>query len=269
MNQQTQIIQTKQSALSVMASRFSVEPAKLHDTLKETVFKGASNEELMALVVVANQYGLNPFTREIYAFPKKGGGIQPVISIDGWLTMMNSHPQFDGIEFEFSGGGADAACTATIYVKGRSKPVRVTEYLDECRRNTEPWNTCPRRMLRHKATIQAARVAFGFSGALEEDGEVVGRVVETVVEGTPAPERKAAEPTKPAPATAELAWQDLERELINAGLTFDQFREWAGAGGHVKEAESLTCFEDVPPDICKRLIRAKSGMIQQIKGGAL
>ena len=159
----------KVSALALMAGRFSVDPTKLLDTLKNTVFKGASNDELLALVVVSNEYGLNPLTKEIYAFPAKGGGIVPVVSIDGWLRMMNDHPQFDGLDYEWEHDGDKLiACTAVIHRKDRSKPVRVTEYLSECKRGTEPWKM-EHRMLRHKATIQGARVAFGFSGITDED----------------------------------------------------------------------------------------------------
>jgi phage recombination protein Bet len=170
--QDTQITaaQPKQSALAVMAGKYNVEPAKLLETLKNTVFRGASNDELLALVVVSNEYGLNPLTKEIYAFPAKGGGIVPVVSIDGWLRMMNDHPQFDGIDYEFEHDeqGKLISCTSVIHRKDRAHPTRVTEYLAECRRNTEPWKM-ERRMLRHKATIQGARVAFGFSGITDED----------------------------------------------------------------------------------------------------
>lgn len=160
----------KASALQLMAGKYSVEPKKLLETLKNTVFRGASDDELVALVVVANEYGLNPLCKEIYAFPAKGGGIVPVVSIDGWIRMMNDHPQFDGIDYEFEHDeqGKLIACTSVIYRKDRAKPVRVTEYMVECRRNTEPWKM-EHRMLRHKATIQGARVAFGFSGITDED----------------------------------------------------------------------------------------------------
>lgn len=160
----------KASALQLMAGKYSVEPKKLLETLKNTVFRGASDDELVALVVVANEYGLNPLCKEIYAFPAKGGGIVPVVSIDGWIRMMNDHPQFDGIDYEFEHDeqGKLVACTSVIYRKDRAKPVRVTEYMVECRRNTDPWKM-EHRMLRHKATIQGARVAFGFSGITDED----------------------------------------------------------------------------------------------------
>lgn len=161
-------------ALAIMGERYNVEPAKLLETLKDTVFKGATEAQLMALCIVANEYDLNPFVKEIYAFPAKGGGIVPVISIDGWLRRINSHPQFDGMDFVFEGDGEKPiSCTCSIFRHDRSRPVSVTEYYKECFRNTDPWNQCPRRMLRHKAIIQCARVAFGFAGNDPEDGEFI------------------------------------------------------------------------------------------------
>jgi phage recombination protein Bet len=180
------IPQQKQSALAVMASRFSVEPAKLLETLKATLMPKATNEELLSFVVTANQYGLNPFTREIYAFPARNGGIQPVVSVDGWIKMMNSHPQFNGIQFTTEDkDGKPFSVTATIHHKDRSHPVEVTEYFSECYRATEPWKVNPRRMLRHKALIQCARVAFGFSGIVDEEEAVPPQVQVNVTPSRP------------------------------------------------------------------------------------
>src|SRR4029077_6041988 len=159
----------KPKALAVMANRLNVEPQKLLQTLKDTVFKGANDSELLTLVVVANEYGLSPLLKEIYAFPAKGGGIVPVVSIDGWISMVNRQPQLDGLEFEWAGGELPESCTCTIYIKNRQHPVRITEFYKECVRSTEPWKQMPRRMLRHKALKEAARVAFGFSGITDED----------------------------------------------------------------------------------------------------
>jgi phage recombination protein Bet len=166
----TQLARTeKPSALAVMASKINVDPTKLHATLKATVFKGASDEELLALVVVANTYGLNPLLKELYAFPAKGGGIVPVVSIDGWVSMVNGHPAMDGMQFEtHSEDGKLVAITCRIWRKDRSRPIEVTEHLAECKRNTEPWKM-EHRMLRHKALMQCARYAFGFSGIVDED----------------------------------------------------------------------------------------------------
>ena len=61
----------------------SVDPQELITTLRQTAFKGdASDAQFIALLIVANQYGLNPWTKEIYAFPDKQNGIVPVVKPD-------------------------------------------------------------------------------------------------------------------------------------------------------------------------------------------
>ena len=138
----------------------------LIETLKATAFKGqVSDAQMTALLVVANQYALNPWTKEIYAFPDKNNGIVPVVGVDGWSRIINSHPQFDGMEFE-----QDAeSCTCVIYRKDRGRPIKVTEWMSECKRGTGPWQSHPRRMLRHKSMIQCARLAFGYGGIYDQD----------------------------------------------------------------------------------------------------
>lgn len=156
------------SQVSKIASAFNmqdVDPAELANTLVNTVFKKATNDEFLSLLIVANQYKLNPFTKEIYAFPAKGGGITPVVGIDGWARIINDNPLTDGIQFEQD----NESCTCKIFRKDRSHPTVVTEYLSECLGTSEPWKKYPKRMLRHKALIQCARVAFGFSGIYDED----------------------------------------------------------------------------------------------------
>jgi len=206
--------QNKVSALQIMASRFSVEPAKLLQTLKDTVFKNASDSELMALTIVANEYGLNPLTKEIYAFPAKGGGIVPVVSVDGWIRIINEHPQMDGMEFEWENAdnGDPVSCTAIIWRKDRTRPTKVTEYFSECSRATDPWKM-KHRMLRHKALIQGGRVAFGFGGIYDEDeAEVIKEAkafeVKKPIFTTPAP--KPALPQHQPEDTIPMAAQPVE-----------------------------------------------------------
>jgi phage recombination protein Bet len=144
-----------------------VDGSSLVDTLKATAFKGqVTDAQMVALLVVANQYALNPWTKEIYAFPDKNNGIIPVVGVDGWSRIINSNDQFDGMDFEQD----DEKCTCIIYRKDRAHPIKVTEYMAECKRaNAGPWQTHPRRMLRHKAMIQCARIAFGYVGIYDPD----------------------------------------------------------------------------------------------------
>lgn len=198
-------IQKPIGALAVMADRYQVEPAKLLETLKATLMPKASNEEMMAFCLVANQYDLNPFTKEIYAFPARSGGITPVVSVDGWAKLMARHPDFDGVEFAcHDEGGKPHSVTATIHIRGKARPVQVTEYYTECARNTDPWKSHPRRMLRHKALIQCVRVAFGFGGIHDEDEaeRIAGAV--NVTQSAPRPLfRQVKEPVANYPESSE------------------------------------------------------------------
>jgi phage recombination protein Bet len=131
-----------------------------------------SNEQIAAFLAVANEYGLNPFTKEIYAFPTRGGGIQPIVGVDGWLDLMNRHMQYDGMdkpEYGLSEDGKLESCTLTIYRKDRGHPTVHTEWYQECKRDTEPWKQMPRRMLLNRTTCQIVRRAFGFAGIMDED----------------------------------------------------------------------------------------------------
>ncbi|MBS3955818.1 MAG: phage recombination protein Bet [Methylomicrobium sp.] len=170
---------------------------KLIDTLKATAFKikdgVVTDEQMSALLIVADQYGLNPFTKEIFAYPDKQNGIVPVVSVDGWSRIINQHPDMDGLEFVYSdevitdlpdAKSCSSWIECVIYRKGRSHPVRVKEFLDEVYRPpfegtsknngspykvSGPWQSHTKRMLRHKSLIQCSRIAFGFVGIYDQD----------------------------------------------------------------------------------------------------
>jgi len=278
----TALVTAKPSAINLMASRLSVEPAKLYDTLKSTVFQKATNEELLALVVVANEYGLNPFLKELYAFPAKGGGIVPIVSVDGWNKMLVREPMFDGIEFAFAETeqGELVSCTATIHVKNRSHPVVITEYMVECKKNTDPWNNMPHRMLRNRTLCQASRVAFGFSGIQHEE-EVID-VTATVSPMPAEPLKKIAAPkaeeaskpatddgglalTEPGKTKAGSPQAELETLCVTNGHTFNTLQKFGEESGNIPDASAMTGFAEVPTDVCKRLLRAQAGLLKGLE----
>lgn len=181
----------RQNVGQALASRFGLDESQFLNTLKATVFKGASDAQMATLMIVSDQYGLNPFTKEIYAFPDRNNGIVPVVGVDGWSRIINSHPQFDGMSFE----EASDSCKCIIFRKDRHHSISVTEYMAECRRDAGPWKSHPRRMLRHKAMIQCARLAFGFAGIYDPDE--AERIVEAEVVSV------AEKPTAQSAPTAE------------------------------------------------------------------
>ena len=234
--------QPRQSLLQKFASRYSVDPNKLLETLKQVAFRQrpdsrtgevvqVTNEQMIALLIVADQYGLNPFTKEIYAFPDKNNGIVPVLGVDGWIRIIQKQPEYDGEEFFFSDeknkAGIPEWVEVRMYRKDRTRPTIVREYFEEVVRDVQPWRTHPRRMLRHKGLIQCARVAFGFGGIYDEDeaarivdGDV--RVVSTDNDPTmQSIESRAARRAAAAPAL-EQAKPVMIEQTIDAGQPMSQ-----------------------------------------------
>lgn len=207
--------------------------------LKATAFKGpASDAQLTALLIVAQQYDLNPFTKEIFAFPDKGG-IVPVVGLDGWSRIINSNPQFDGMDFEQD----DESCTCIIHRKDRGHPVRVTEWMSECRRNTQPWQSHPKRMLRHKSMIQCARLAFGFVGIYEQDE------AERILESTASDTRQTRSPASAAAANAPADLSAFEDDHL------ETMRDAAMSGVDALQA----AFVALPAGAQKQAFWAKHG----------
>ena len=212
--------------------------ADLIGTLKATAFKGdVSDAQMTALLVVANQYALNPWTKEIYAFPDKNNGIVPVVGVDGWSRIINSHPQFDGIDFEQD----SESCTCIIYRKDRSHPIKVTEWMAECKRGTGPWQSHPRRMLRHKSMIQCARLAFGYGGIYDQDE------AERIVDATEK-HMGPAEIVQPAAPTVWPAdkWAETLPKMIHGirnGKTVEGALAWLRAKAEVTQAQETELRE--------------------------
>ena len=235
-----------------MADRFGVDEQKLATTLKQTAFKipdrECTNEELLTLMVVCDQYGLNPFTREIFAFIGQNGAVIPVVSMDGWNRMANEDKNFNGFELMIpersewmtpeGGQLSPPEMTVKIYRKDRDHPILITEYLDEVYRPPYkprgkdyvvkgPWQSHTKRMLRWKTLIQGYRVAFGFAGIYDEDeanrileGEAI--VVPNRKDNVAMPTEKKLEPPVAAqPERAKSADETRYDELMDASYKGD------------------------------------------------
>lgn len=187
----------RKSIIATMAAIYDMEPVAFERTVRAqcspTPKRGEqaqplTPEQFAAFLLVARKYDLDPITREIFAYPKRGGGVVPIVSIDGWINLINSHPACDGFEFEYAydDTGRLYSCKCIMYRKDRTHPTTVTEFLSECWRDTEAWKM-EHRMLRHKALMQCGRYAFGFAGIWdEEEGQ---RIVEAEAAQAPRPPR--------------------------------------------------------------------------------
>ena len=245
--------------------------AEVLSILKATAFKvkdgEATNAQVAALLVVADQYNLNPWTRELFAFPDKQNGIVPVVSVDGWNRIANAHEAYNGeelvvpareewVQIDDDAKLAPPYMTVRVYRKDREVPTEHTEYLDEVYRpafvgkgrNGEtytkpgPWQSHTKRMLEHKARIQARRIAFGFAGIFDEDEAL--RIVEAgeVVEGEVVEE-----------FASPVAVADLVRIAADRGVSAETLAEWAAVLGFHGS------FDSLPVDVYVKLSEALAG----------
>jgi phage recombination protein Bet len=243
----------RNNLLAKFAERYSIDESKVMGILKATAFKqregqpAATDEQMMALMIVSDQYGLNPFTKEIYAYPDKQNGIVPVVGVDGWSRIMNEHPQLDGIEFNYSAETLQhkgKLCHVWIEVvitrKDRSKPIVVREYFDEVVRSVNfstPWDSHPKRMHRHKTLIQGGRVAFGFAGIYDEDE------AQRIIEKDITPESSENQPKEIAylPNEDFAAIKEKYKETVaNGRKTVEDLIAWIEAKGKaMTEAQKM------------------------------
>ena len=163
--------------------------------------------DLERLLLTAKKYYLDPLEREVFMLPS-GNEFAPlvVISIDGWVKIINAHPQFAGITFTESTdakGGVPLWMECEIYRHDRLVPVRVREYFDEAQSDHTAWITHPRRMLRHKCMVQCIRIAFGLT-SLYDNEESMNRLDR---------QRRGAKKINTSP---NLRAQAIAQQLINS-----------------------------------------------------
>lgn len=277
------------------AAKYGVDSNKVSAILKATAFKQPtskngpakeiSDEQMAALLIVADAYNLNPFTKEIYAFPDKQNGIVPVIGVDGWTRIANEHPQYDGVEFRYAeethtpdaGKEAPRWIEAVVFRKDRHRPTVIREFLDECYKPpfqtdsgykvSGPWQTHTKRFLRHKAFAQAVRMAFGFAGIYDEDDAIriaEARVVEPV-------DMQLIDVTAPQEKAEPLAIeQRFESILIDMGIkgkrrqTVGEYLTVCAKHFNATEEEAMKTIVERPDDFKKTFPAWEKSYKQQL-----
>lgn len=196
------------TALELVAANVGATTEEVTEVIKGMIISsknqhgaGATDAEMAIVASVCAKYGLNPLVKECAAFVS-GGKLQMVVMIDGFYKVVNRQPDFDGVTFEdhFDEKGDLVSITCSMHLKNRSHPVTVTEYLKECKDpKSSVWTKWPGRMLRHKAYIQCARMAFGLTEMVDNDE--ADRI------------RSGERDVTPPPARATVDYQAIEAQM--------------------------------------------------------
>jgi hypothetical protein len=151
-------------ALKCAAQAIGMTPASLTTWFSQyPQLTEATQETCLRLIA---EYRLNPRADEIDLVQFEKGRWQVFITVNGWAKLINAHPAFCGIEFSEASEleeGVPLWMGCTIYRTDRIKPIVIREYFAEMKTEHIAWQQMPRRMLRHRAMQQCARLAFGIT----------------------------------------------------------------------------------------------------------
>ena len=149
-------------AIKNIAIVLQLEEAELALWLEEYAY--LSPRVLLHFLHQIRKYRLDPLSDEIMLWKSPEGQYQTLITIDGWMRLINQDQQFAGMTFKESSElelGIPLWMECSIYRHDRILPITVKEYSAEIKTEHPLWKTMPRRMLRHRSIQQCARLAFG------------------------------------------------------------------------------------------------------------
>lgn len=244
--------QTESVALTagqLLAKHLELEPGKMIDIIKANCFKvsasSVTNEMLGAFINVARSLtqrapSFNPLLPGmLYAYPTKGGGIEPMIGPDGMFALLGAFPGITHWETEVEErGGKLFAVKATIYRRDQppiSKRVLLSEWYMDSNPN---WKSRPTHMLEIRAIKQCARQIIHGMPLDKEEREIIDVQATRIDDPIPAdlpPQSKdagrkatekkrleAAKAADPTPAPSESEKPGVEPANESGGLFGDE-----------------------------------------------
>jgi hypothetical protein len=199
---------------------------------------------------------LDPWAKEIFMIRSRGK-VTTYVGIDGYSKIVNREPMYDGCEFTYDQDpdGSITAVTCTMWRKDRTHPMAVTEFYSECvpPSPSEAWKRSPGRMLRHRAFVQAARLCFGISGALDEGTDIGTPMSAEPVDLTPAASAEPPRPRRQPPSPSRAAFptgsdKAPPAEPIEPEATFDLDGLIDAMEAAKDAAELKAIYNDYGPD---------------------
>ena len=198
MTKETKELAVKQTAEVDFADRGTVA------VLKQTVAVGATDSEFAMFAEFCKSTHLNPFKKEIW-FIKVNGRVQMMTGINGYWSIANSHPLFDGAEtgmisrqgewVKTIGNDDFIGAWCRVYRKDRRVAMEGEALLKDYRKKSPLWDNSPRIMIKKVAQSIALRQAFSqeLNGLYTEEEmprEYAAPLKSMIVEPTPQAARR-------------------------------------------------------------------------------
>ncbi len=211
-----------------LAEQISFTPDQL-TLMKNTVAKGATDDEFMLLLHLAKTYGLDPFAKEIWCIKYGNAAATIFSSRDGYLKIASRNQQMDGIQSDAvcagdtlkklpdgtvdhaygAPRGAVTGAYALVYRKDRAVPAYFYASFAEYGAGSNPtWKKYPSAMIIKVAEAMALKRAFSISGLVtqEEIGLEMLAAPEAETSASVVVEApKKSQPEASAPASVEPA----------------------------------------------------------------
>ena len=191
--------------------------------LKSSVCKGFSDTEAQVFAFRCQAMGLSPLSGQITAF-KQGGGVIPIVTIDGYRSIASSIDPGYVVEIEYlsADGWVDwipdepaAQCRAKVWRTGSDRPVVKAVSRKEFSGSGNPWRTMPNHMLAKVAESHALRMAYpqSLAGTYSSDEMSGSKPQEAVVTDITPPEPPAPPAISPPKASKKTAALLNEKQL--------------------------------------------------------
>lgn len=137
-------------------------------------------KELIEYASLCKQAGLNPTTSEVAPLVQ-GGKVSLIISVDGWMKVARSYPEFAGYKLvpsdEMVKVGVHevpAFITSQIYIKGFEMPLEWRTYYHEVVKAKSPvWQQQPNHMMQVRALANGIKRAFGLTAYTPDEADTI------------------------------------------------------------------------------------------------
>jgi len=156
----------KESPLAGLAAKRRMDLDVYVSDLATVYMRGFSEIQVRKVTGDIASLDLCPFEGQVLIL-QRAGKVETGVTLKGWMALAQRRG-ISSVDTEYAQSeDGDTCCTGIVTVDGGT--FKRTEFLSECKRPTPIWKQMPKRMLGHRAVIQALRMACGGAAPVAEE----------------------------------------------------------------------------------------------------